>query len=338
MSRFTSLLNKYFHQMHSPVETLALDIGSVQTRVAKRGRVLFHEPTCVAIHTHNQEVIAFGQAAAHLIGKTPPSVEVIWPVRYGQVVNIIALEQFLILVMRKIGFSANEILPFKQNIAKTAVSAATTKVQREMVEKIFQRVHITFRPFGKITALAHHANGQHHSFFIDIGGMSMELGVLAQDKVAVERTVRSGGEQLTEMIRDTVRRKCHMEIGRSVAEEVKKEIIRLEAPENKPRKMVTQGRDVLTGLPSTFSLSSEIFQEETWQWARTVEEEIRRFCMNTPSGILTASLSQGIYFTGGASILPGLAEFLSHSLKAEFVLSRTPTEDLVQALSGREEG
>jgi rod shape-determining protein MreB len=332
MSRFGLFLQKYVHHFDFQQKSFGIDVGSFQTRIQYHGKVIFLEPTCVARHTANREVVAIGKMAADLQGKTPPSVEVIWPVRAAQVIHTEALQQFLHATFQKTGLLTKETLPFFRNDVKVALPSQTSEVQKEAWKKIGDGLSAKIHTVSKIAALTNNPTRRHYTFFIDIGAMTVEMGVVTQDNIVLGKTERIGGEDITQLIIDTIRRKSHMEVGYLTAEEVKKEIVRVESAENKARKMVVHGRDVLTGLPTTFSISSEIFHEEVLQWARKVEEEVRRFCLATPPEILSQALAQGVFLTGGGTQLIGLAEFLSKSLKTEMVISSTPFEDVVKGL------
>jgi rod shape-determining protein MreB and related proteins len=332
MSRFGSFLQKYVHHLDFQQKSFGLDVGSFNTRIQYHGKVIFLEPTCLAVHTANREVIAVGKMAADLQGKTPASVEVIWPIRAAQVIHAEALQQFLKVSLQKTGLLTKETLPFFRNEVKVAVPSQTSEVQKDAWKKTGDGISARITNVSKIAALTNNPTRRHYTFFIDIGAMTIEMGVVTQDNIVLGKTERIGGEDITQMIINTIRRKNHMEVGYLTAEEIKKEIVRVELTENKPRKMVVHGRDVLTGLPSTFSLSSEIFQEEVAKWAKKIEEEVRRFCLATPPEILSQALAQGVFLTGGGAQLVGLAEFLSQALKTEMVISSTPLEDVVKGL------
>jgi rod shape-determining protein MreB and related proteins len=332
MSRFGVFLQKYVHHFDFQQKSFGLDVGSFHTRIYYHGRTIFLEPTCIAVHGTNREVIAIGKMAADLQGKTPQHVEVIWPVRSAQVIHSEVLQQFLQAALRKTGLLTKETLPFFRNNALVAVPSQTSEVQKDAWKKMSESISSKVEIISKIAALTNNPHRRHHTFFIDIGAMTIEMGVVTQDNVVLSKTERIGGEDVTQFIIDVTRRKSHMEIGYLTAEEIKKEIVRVEPTDAKPRKMVVHGRDVLTGLPSTFSLSSEIFQTEIVQWAQRVEEEIRRFCLSTPPEILSQSLSQGVFLTGGGAQMGGLAEFLSRSLKTEMIVSSTPFEDVAKGL------
>jgi rod shape-determining protein MreB len=343
MTRFESFLQKFAFSSAKWPQTLICDIGSSNTRVRIGNKVVFNEPTCVAFHRATGQLIAVGQTALDMMGKTPASIAVVRPVQRAKIAEIKAMEIFVLGVLKK-------ILPasfFTYAVFRPQVVFASPPgmivTEEEVNKSIFYASgcsKVSFSP--KSLAICRHLAAQKKLpkvfMLLDIGGMTTEMSFFSQGEVVQSTSIPIGGEDLTQMVQQVIRSECHCEVGWQTAEKVKKQIggIGKESKEGKQevskKQTVVRGRDVLSSLPTTVHVTADKCTAMFDQLMEELLRGIQEVCQDTPPELITEALDQGIFLTGGGSILPGIGQYLETHLKSPVTLSSSPMEDVIRGL------
>jgi rod shape-determining protein MreB len=335
MSRFDKWLRKLAHSSFSAASPLYIDMGSSSTRVLMDGKLVYSESTCIAIHKESGEVVAVGKKAEQLLGKTPQSIEVIFPVRTGKVVHLHPAQQYVKALVGQLAFS-HYSFPIVSQPGIFALPSFATPIQKEMRKKIWYSAHVSLSFESKAHCLMRRVqqlkNMLSVNFVIDIGGMTTEIGVWSENQLVRELTLPYGSEHLTQEIILRVRKEYHCEIGWKTAELIKKEIVQIKDKKGSPKQMVIRGRDTLSSLPTTIQISSEHFQEIATNIAQEIATGFQKVCQDISPELLASSLGEGIFLTGGGAFIGGIKEFLQDRLKTEIILSATPFEDVIRGL------
>lgn len=321
---------------------LSIDLGSARTKVIFQGQVVFHQPTCIALHRKTGEVIAIGQAAAELVGKTPPHIEVVFPIRYGKVDQIVAAQLFLQLCLRNVLRGTTSHLSFKQMFhpsVKLAVPMTISSAEREMLRKLFREIGFSRISFvTQLEAAYHHLQIQKKVSrvfaLVNIGAMTTEMAFFAENEIIVKRSLALGGDDFTRVALQEMQKEYHCQVGWQTAEKVKISLgIYLdEGSTLKGRKMVVRGRDILSSLPTTVQVSAEILAVVYQPLIHDLIQNIADLFQDAAPEIMAEGLDQGVMLTGGGSLLLGLSAAFEAGLRSPIHTSRTALEDVVKGI------
>lgn len=340
MFRFRSLVDavqKTLSTSH-PV-SFTLDIGSCTTRVIIDHRLFFQEPTAIAVHRKSKSVITTGQAAADILGKASPGVDVIFPIRHAKITDVTALQQYIqVVLQQKTPGGQKFVASFLPKTARVSVSPSLSVVQKDFLRRTLHTAGFSqVKLLDKNMALLQHLRAQKYMApvlcTLDIGGMTTEICVFAQNEVVAHKTLQLGGEDFTQEVIRTLRKTHQCEIGWQTAEKIKSTIGRVTpASQDHPRLLVIRGRDSVTSLPKTVQVSAMDFDGIFLRLTEDICSGIRQLCQDAPAELITAALDQGIFLTGGGSLLHGMGEFLAKKLQCPIQNSPSPFEDVVRGV------
>jgi len=319
--------------------TFCIDFGSSTTRILFDEKIIFEEATCVALHKESDSIVAIGQAAADLEGKSSQSIDVNFPIRRGNIADFSAAHHFLHGVFRthQSFHTSNGLLGFLPKNIHVAVSPNATSIQKDFLKRLFKQTGFSdVTLLNKNTAILHQIRrSTHHSPLIcsvDIGGMTTEICVFSQDQPVTERTIHVGGEDFTKEIIRVIRKQHSCEIGWQTAEKIKSALGRVPESSQDIRLSVIRGRDIVTSLPKTIQVSTTDLDQAFSQLAQDIWSDFREFCQDGDSELITTALSEGIFLTGGGSLLRGMDEFFMKKLQCPVHMSRTPFDDVIKGL------
>lgn len=302
-------------------------------RIVSGNKVIYQQPSCLVKQQVSGHVVAVGQNAAQMIGKTPQMIDVIWPIRQGKIIDLTAFQQLMITALQIGGVTSSTVVPFFQFPARFIIPAVTTSVQREAIQAVLRSLQLKVQFMTKLEAIAKNRGFQAAVCVVDIGGMTTECGVIGDGQPVTQQTVAVGSEELTQEVLRCVRQSCQAEIGWLTAEQIKREVVRVlhdPAAVVAPHRIVVRGRDILTNLPKTFQVSSELFDEVARVWLQRILKGLHQVLQDTPSEILTEALSNGIFLTGGGSLVQGLSEAFHQHFQTEIIHSKHPFTDTVK--------
>src|SRR5258708_5889790 len=216
MSRLSSLVSLSRVASNS-VSTTSLDFGSSSTRLLVNNKLVFAEPTCIAVHKHTGAVVAFGANALAMLGKTPPAIEVIMPVRRGRVVQKDAARSFLACVFKT--FRTTHILNqiFRRQV-KVGIPFLLTDAERSELKQIVQSVFaasVTLETKAEAAWRGWQKSTQLPSILllVDIGGASTEASFFAGGEVVTRKFLNVGGDDFTKKVVQNLHKQHHFEIG-----------------------------------------------------------------------------------------------------------------------------
>ncbi len=328
-------LSRLFTKNFSHQDTIVMDFGSVTTRMIVNKTAFVQEPTVIALHKKTKSVIAVGRAAQELLGKAPPAIEVIFPLRRGKIVDVFATQRFLELMTKSHGLSGGA---FVRRDIRMAIASNLSLVQRDFLLRTLKAMSFTHVDLVKKNlALLHQLRAEKYQLpvlcAVDIGGMTTEMTLFAQQEAVMQRTVQIGGEDFTQELIHVLRTHHHCEVGWQTAEKMKQTIGRMATgQEGETKMLVVRGLDTVTSLPKTIQVSATDFDEVFLRLGEDIYAGLRDLCQDAPSELVTAALDQGILLTGGGCLLSGMTEFLMKKLQCAVHRSPTPFEDVVKGL------
>jgi len=317
----------------------SIDVGSRYTRVVYKSKLIWHQPTCVTFHTPTQTVVEIGQKAWLAMGKTPNHMETLFPIRNGKVSEIQITLQYL-RALQKMVLEQLE-LPFVLNISGViGVSSSLSPVEIQTWKNVlheggFQRLRLV----KKSQAIYTHARaqGKEVAWVLDVGDQTTEIGAFVGEELVSSKSIDFGGQQFTLELQDLLRSQYQAVLSQAAAEAVKTQQrtlrLALDQGASKAAKSTIRASDVITHEPKVVYLERRQLEERFAALAGELLPVLQQFLANLSSETSRALMEQGLYLTGGGSLVSGLSEYLQTNLQTRCLLAEQPELDVVWGLA-----
>ncbi|MGH2483123.1 MAG: rod shape-determining protein [Candidatus Limnocylindria bacterium] len=290
---------------------IGIDLGTANILVYVQGKgVVLNEPSVVAISEDDNRLVAVGEEAREMIGRTPANVRAIRPMRDGVIADYLITEAMLRYVINKVA----RVRFFRPDVMISVPSGVTSVEKRAVRDAALKAgardAFLIEEPLAAAIGANVPISGPAGNMIIDIGGGTTEIAVIALGGIVVSESVRVGGTRFDEAIASYIRRKYNLMIGERTAEEVK---IRIGAalPLDEPLQMEVKGRDLIAGLPRTIPLSSGEVTEAIEQPLQQIISAIRGVLEQTPPELASDIIDKGMVMSGGGSLLRSLDTLLT---------------------------
>jgi rod shape-determining protein MreB len=294
---------------------LAIDLGTANTVVYVRDKgIVLNEPSVVAVRAHTDQVVAVGRSAKEMLGKTPESIVACRPMRDGVIANFELTECMLRYFIRAVHDDRRTLVRPRMIIG---VPSGITQVERRAIEDSAKQagareVHTILEPMAAAIGAGLPVHEPSASMIVDIGGGTSEIAVITLTGVVFCRSVRVGGDEMDRAIVQYIKKKYNLLIGERTAERVKIEIgSAMLLPESSQETMQVKGRDLVTGVPKTITLSSPEVNEALLEPVASILDGVRVALENTPPELSSDLVDHGIVMAGGGSGLKGLDMLIS---------------------------
>lgn len=321
---FASFSNKRLFSFFS--NDLAIDLGTANTVVfvPHRGIVL-NEPSVVAVKANTNIVLAAGRRAKEMLGKTPESIVACRPMRDGVIANFELTESMLRYFIREVHDHRRTIVSPRMVIG---VPSGITQVERRAVEDSAKQagareVYCIMEPMAAAIGAGLKVHEPVGSMIVDIGGGTTEVAVISLKNIVFCRSIRVGGDEMDRAIVSYVKRKYNLLIGERTAEIIKIEIGTV-LPDNSESSMEVKGRDLITGVPKTITLTSTEVHEALLETIASIVDVVRVALENTPPELSSDLVDIGIVMAGGGSLLRGLTKLISRETGLPVNLAEDP--------------
>lgn len=321
---FGSFSNKRLFSFFS--NDLAIDLGTANTVVfvPHRGIVL-NEPSVVAVKANTNIVLAAGRRAKEMLGKTPESIVACRPMRDGVIANFELTESMLRYFIREVHDHRRTIVSPRMVIG---VPSGITQVERRAVEDSAKQagareVYCIMEPMAAAIGAGLKVHEPVGSMIVDIGGGTTEVAVISLKNIVFCRSIRVGGDEMDRAIVSYVKRKYNLLIGERTAEIIKIEIGTV-LPDTTATSMEVKGRDLVTGVPKTITLTSTEVHEALLETIASIVDVVRVALENTPPELSSDLVDIGIVMSGGGSLLRGLTKLISRETGLPVNLAEDP--------------
>jgi len=291
---------------------LGIDLGTVNVLVNVVGRgIVLQEPSVVAISSEEYKIVAVGEEARAMLGRTPEAIEVMRPMRDGVIADYRVTQRMLEYFIRKV---CGPFRLFKPRVMISVPYGVTSVEQRAVREAALEagagRAHLIPEPLASALGAGLPIGTPSGNMIVDLGGGATEAAVLAMNGIVVAHSVRIGGLRLDEAIAAYIRRKYNLMVGQPTAEEVK---IRIGAalPLEEELHIEVQGRDQVTGLPHTITISSGEVTEALFEPLTAVLSVIRSVLEKTPPELSSDIIDRGMVLSGGGALLRKIDELVT---------------------------
>ncbi len=307
----------------------AIDLGTANTLVHVAGRgIIIDEPSVVAIRSRGgvRDVLAVGQKAKMMLGRTPESIETIRPLRDGVIADFIATEEMLRQFIRR----SKNMFEFLRPRILICVPAGATPVERRAVYETAvsagaRKVYLIEEPVAAAIGAGLPVDEPAGSMVVDIGGGTTDIAVLSLGGVVQARSLRCAGNAMDEAIVRHVRRNHQLLIGEANAERIKVEAgSASRAVNGETAEIFIRGRDLRQGKPKTVVLGPQDIAEALESPIEEIAEFIQRAIEDLPPEISTDICERGIHLTGGGANLAKLDEELERRVGVKFNIPEKP--------------
>lgn len=295
------------------VPQIGIDLGTANIIVFRRGKgIVLNEPTVVAINTKTKRVLAVGNAARDMLGRTPGNITAIRPMRDGVIAEYTVTEKMLEYIRKKVVPGPGFIKP----VVLICVPSGVTNVERRAVIKAahaagFQRASTIEEPMAAAIGAGLPISAPGGNMVVDIGGGTTDIAVISLGGIVKSASLRVGGNKMDDAIIRHIKNVYNLGIGEPTAEELK---IRIGSafPLDPELTMNVRGRDMVAGLPKTVEVSSIEIREALSDPVRQIAEKLCQVLEETPPELSSDVIERGIVLTGGGALLRGLSTLLEN--------------------------
>ena len=311
---------------------IGVDLGTSSVLIYIRGKgIVLKEPSVVAVNSRTGKVLAVGESASLMLGRTPGIVEAIRPLREGVISDFRATEVMLKAFIGRVctGLRATY---FKPTIV-VCVPSVITPVEQQAVENACRHagakdVFLIREPIAAAIGAGIDITKACGSMIVDIGGGTTDIAVISLCEPVVDASLKVAGDKFDEAIIKHVRKRHNILIGEKTAEKLKIEI-GCAYPRDEELTLDVQGRNIITGLPSTVTVSSTEMLEALEEPIGQIFEAVHNVLERTPPELMADISQRGIVMTGGGAMLYGLDHMLSNRIGIDVSLAQDPIRCVV---------
>ena len=310
---------------------IGIDLGTANILVYTKNKgIVLNEPSVVAIDTVSKKVLAVGSEAKSMIGKTPGQIVAVRPLKDGVIadydITTDMLKQIMKIASKKLGMSVR-----KPTVVVCTPSGATSVERRAIQDAIrssgAKQVHLIEEPVAAAIGADLPVDEPIANVIVDIGGGTTEVAIISFGGVVTCHSIRIGGDQLDEDIIQYVRKHYNLLIGERTAEQMKMEI-GYALIEHEKESMEIRGRDLVTGLPKTITVTSTEMQEAMKESLLHILEAIRATLEDCPPELSGDIVDRGVILTGGGALMKGLQEWVSNEMIVPVHIAPNPLESV----------
>ena len=308
---------------------LAIDLGTANTLVYAKGQgIVLNEPSVIALNQQTGDVLAMGQEAWQMIGRTPGSIVAVRPLRQGAITDFEVTQRMIRLLLQRAGVSR-----FNRPRVVICVPSAITEVERRAVIEAARRAgaadaQLIEQPMAAALGAYLPVNEPIANMVIDVGGGTSETALISLGGVVALRAVRVGSFDIDAAIQTFIRREYGIAVGERTAEEIKV-AIGSAWPVQDGVKAEVRGRDLMSGLPKTVILSPEEVREAIAEPVSAMVASVISCLGEAPPELAHDLILRGMHLVGGGGLLKGLAKRIAEETAIPVTLVDAPLECVV---------
>ncbi len=313
---------------------MAIDLGTANTLVYVKGRgIVLNEPSVVATVEvkGKKQVLAVGDEAKQMLGRTPGNIQAIRPLREGVIADFEVAEEMIKHFIRKV----HNRRSFASPMIVVCVPSGSTAVERRAIQESAEsagarRVYLIEEPMAAAIGAGLPVTEPTGSMVVDIGGGTTEVAVLALGGIVYSRSVRVGGDKMDEAIIAYIRRNHNLLVGESSAERIKEQIGSACPPEDGDGPtMEIKGRDLMQGVPRELTISQRQVAESLAEPVGAIIETVKVALEHTAPELAADIVDKGIVLTGGGALLGNMDYVLRHATGLPVSLADDPLSCVV---------
>lgn len=304
---------------------IGIDLGTANTLVYLRGKgIVINEPSVVALNQKTGRVVAVGEQAKQMLGRTPAHITAVRPLVDGVISDFEVTEEMVTYLLNKAQLNSKKFFGPRVVVGvPSGITSVEIRAVRDAAKNAGAReVHIVEEPVAAAIGIRLPVMDPVGSMVIDIGGGTTDIAVISLGGVVRSKNLRIAGDKLNSDIISYIRSEFKILIGEKTGEAVK--IAVGSVADNEPLEFVIKGRDLVTGLPKEVIITSSDIREAISQSINTLLEAVKEVLETTPPEILSDVMQRGVYLVGGGSMLRGWVEVLKENLKIPVFIADEP--------------
>jgi len=309
---------------------IGIDLGTANTLVHVKGKgIVLNEPSVVAMDSLTKKVVAVGEEARRMLGRTPGHIVATRPLREGVIADFDTTEIMLRHFIQKvIGKS-----PFKRPRIIIGVPSGITSVEQKAVIEAAERtgarqVYLISEPKAAAIGAGLDIFEPSGSMVVDIGGGTTDIAVLSLGDVVTANSIRLAGDKFDEAIIRHIRKEHSLLIGERTAEEIKIKVASV-YPDARQEKLDIRGRDMISGLPKTVTVQSAEMRDALQESVDLIVAATHSVLEQTPPELAADIFDKGIILTGGGALLDGLDRLMTRELQVPIHIAQDPMSCVV---------
>jgi rod shape-determining protein MreB len=312
---------------------LAIDLGTANTLVYVRGNgIVLDEPSVVAVRRNGRggnKVLAVGQEAKMMLGRTPGHIEAIRPMKDGVIADFEVAEAMLRYFIKKANNRRTLIRPRVIACVPSGITQVEKRAVRESAESAGAReVFLIEEPMAAAIGAGLPITEPTSNMVVDIGGGTTEVAVISLAGIVYSKSVRVGGDKMDEAILQYIKNKYNLLIGERSAELIKTTVGNAYRAE-KTEDMQIKGRDLATGIPKIIGIDSDEVRQAIFEQIKTIVETVKSALEQTPPELAADIVDNGIVLTGGGALLKGLDKLLREETGLPITITEDPLTTVV---------
>ena len=316
-------------------EEIAIDLGTANTLIIHNDKVVVNSPSIVAMDRTNNKIIAIGEEASMMQGKTHENIRTIRPLKDGVIADFNASEQMINKLIKSIpSLKKRFFTPSLRMVI--CIPSGITEVEMRAVKESAERVngkevYLIHEPMAAAIGIGIDIVQPKGNMIVDIGGGTTEIAVIALSGIVCDKSVKIAGDVFSNDIINYMRSKHNLYVGDRTAEKIKILVgAVIEDLEDAPEEMSVQGRDLLTGKPKQAIISHVEIAKALDKSVIRIEDAIMEALSQTPPELAADIYNTGIYLAGGGALLRGLDKRLSRRTDLPVYIAEDPLQAVVR--------
>lgn len=309
---------------------IGIDLGTSNTSIYIKGKgIVLKEPSVVAINTNNKSIIAVGNEAKQMIGRTPGNIITIKPIKHGVIADFNVAEsmltKFIAKAASKVSFSNHRII--------VSFPSGVTDMEKKTIEEITKaigakEVRLIEKPMAAAIGAGLPVEKPMGNMVVDIGGGTTEIAIISLGGIVTSNSLRIGGNELEQAIINYIKKEYSLMVGEITVENLKIKLGSVykvsDSEENIKMKII--GQDFLTGLPKNIQISEEEVMEVLRKPVATIIDSIKYTLEKTPPELASDIINEGIMLTGGGALLKGLNSLIENETSMSVYIAEEPLD------------
>jgi len=308
---------------------IAIDLGTANTLIWLKGKgIVINEPSIVTRSVHDDNIVAVGNEAKAMLGRTHRDLETIRPLQDGVIADFKMTDGMLQGFIRKINLNR-----MSRPRMVICVPSGVTEVERRAVKDSGERanareVYLIEEPVAAAIGIGLDISQPIGNIIVDIGGGTTEIAVISLNGVVTKETIRIAGDEMDEAILQWFRNEHKLEIGLGMSESIKKSVG--SAMQMTTETISVKGRDLVSGIPKTIEVSSDEIRQALKDPVNSIVEAVKRCLEQTPPELAADILERGIILTGGGSLLKGTDQIIREKTNVPVNVAEDPLLSVVK--------
>lgn len=314
--------------LFSFTKEIAVDLGTANTLIIHNGKIVIDEPSIVALEVKTGKLIAVGKEAQQMQGKENANIRTIRPLRKGVIADFNAAELMIRGLVKKASTKSNWFAPSLRMVV--GIPSGSTEVEIRAVRDSSEHaggrdVYMIYEPMAAALGIGLDVEAPEGNMVVDIGGGSSEIAVISLGGIVSNKSIQVAGDDLTEDIREHMRRAHNVKVGERTAELIKMNVgSALTELENPPEDYVVHGPNQMSALPMEVPVSYQEISHCIEKSISKIEAAVLSALEETPPELYADIVKNGIWLAGGGALIRGLDKRLTDKIGIQFHVAEDP--------------